>query len=318
MKPRTVPIQLGCCPEGVRCALCAPSPAPPDPETIGALIDSYAERYPEEPLMVGFFGGPPPTDALLDAIRGLPFAVRVRPDLLARERADQLIERGCERIELDLLSFDDAVLKAAGRRYRGALAARIAEGLHGRVRIGVVLVPGLPGGSFEQCLADARTAATIADAVRIHPALVIRDSGLADRHRVGTYSPMDLESAVSTCRAMLEILEPAGVEVIRVGLQAGPDGIGHAVAGPIHSSFRELVESRRTLDRLRGMLDGTPSGALIEIRCAPADEARTKGPESRNVRALRAEFRLTDLRVVADPEIERGAVELSVTERESA
>ena len=76
MKPRTVPIQLGCCPTSAverhpvdgsgtptlgrsgpghpepRCAICAPSPAAPDAETIGALIDSYAARHPDEPLMV--------------------------------------------------------------------------------------------------------------------------------------------------------------------------------------------------------------------------------------------------------------------------
>jgi hypothetical protein len=317
-RPVIVPIHLGCCPDEPRCVICPPPPPFPATETLLALGDHYRdERAGGEPVVYGFFGGPPPSDALLDAIPGVPFTVRVRPDLLSRARAGELVARGCTGIELDALTFDDGVLRASGRRYRGALVRKVAEGIADLgVRVGLVLVPGLPGSTFDAGIADADAAIETADAVRLHPALVIEHSRLAKLHRDGAYRVLELADAVAVCRAMMDRLESAGVEVIRVGLQPGPDGAGRAIAGPLHSSLRELVEARRVLDVLRGMLDGTPIGVQIEIRCAPADETRTRGPLNQHVRTLRAEYGLGDVKVSVDPELSRGMWEIGV--RESA
>ncbi len=125
------------------------------------------------------------------------------------------------------------------------------------------------------------------------------------------YTPLTVGEAVSTCRDMLDILEPAGVRVIRVGQQPGPDGLGRAVAGPRHSSLRELVEARRTLDRLRDLMkEANLKGRNVVIHCARADETRTRGPLNGNVRTLRAEFGLAELSVAADSERPRGAFAL--------
>jgi histone acetyltransferase (RNA polymerase elongator complex component) len=136
---------------------------------------------------------------------------------------------------------------------------------------------------------------------------VLLGSGLWSAHLDGFYDPLSLGQAITTCRAMLDVLEPAGVRVIRVGRQAGPDELGRAVAGPRHSSLRELVEARRTLDRLRALLSAEDrAGSEVVIRCAVADETRTRGPMNDNVRTLRAEFALAELLVRADPSLERG------------
>lgn len=309
-----VPINLGCCSEAPRCALCPAPTAHLTPDGVRAMVDAYRrDRAGDRPLSVGFYGGPPPSDDLIDAIDRLPFTARVRPDLLSRAEAARLAGRGAIAVEIDLLTFDDTVLRGVGRHYRGEIARPIAEGLGAfGVSAGVVLAPGLPGGSFDASLRDAMAAADLFDFARLHPALVLDGSRLHDRYRAGAFAPLSVGDAVTVCRAMMDVLEASGVDVIRVGVQSGPDEAGRVIAGPAHSSLRELVEARRTLDRLRGALDEIPAGAHIEIRCAPPDETRTRGPMNQHLRTLRAEFGFEDVRVSVDAELERGNIEIAI------
>lgn len=299
-----MPVQLGCCPEDERCLLCPAPPTAPTPELVRALVDRYAEDRATSDLRLGFYGGPPPADALL---LDLPFQVRVRPDLLGRREAEHLVRRGAVAFELDVLTFDDRTLRDLGRPYRRALVLEMLEGLRALgARVGVVLAPGLPGTTHDLCLADAALAAPRVDTARLHPVLVLKGARLQEVYRSGLYRPLRLGEAVTVCREMMDVLEAAGVEVIRVGLQPGPDGLGRAVAGPHHPSLRQLVEARRVRDHLRQMLDGTPRGSHIVIKCAPPDETRTRGPLNQHIRDLRAEFGLAGVDIEPDPALTRG------------
>ncbi|MEZ4319112.1 MAG: hypothetical protein R3F61_16475 [Myxococcota bacterium] len=310
------PIQLGCCPESERCRLCAPSPDWPDAAYVEALIANTRHRRGTDDVVTAFFGGPPPDDAQLAAASGRTIAARVRPDLLSRAAAERLKRHGVGEIELDVLTFDTPVLRGLRRRYPGERVVTMARSLReDGFQVGLVLAVGLPGSSHERSLEDARIAAELADTVRLHPVLVLHGSELKRAHMDGFYTPLSLGQAVTTCRAMLDVLEPAGVRVIRVGQQPGPDGLGTAVAGPRHSSLRELVEARRTLDRLRDLLRAERFRGEVVIHCASADETRTRGPLNDNVRTLRAEFGLEALVVRADPGLERGELRCSVEPR---
>lgn len=303
--PVIVPVHLGCCPEPDRCLLCAPVEAA-TPDLVEGLRVHYAERAGDRPLVVRFFGGAPPTDALLAPVADLPVGVRVRPDLLTRAEARRLAARGVTEVELDALSFHRPALREAGRRYGPGWLREQAEGLTALgMRVGGVLAPGLPSSSHETSLADAATAATQWSFARLHPVLVLADSALRARHARGAYTPLTLGEAVTTCRSTADRLEAEGVEVRRIGLQPGPDGVGRAVAGPVHPALRELVEARRTLDVLRQRLAGV-RGRDVTIRCAPADETRTRGPYNQHVRTLRAEHGLDALAVRPDPSLPRG------------
>ena len=294
--------------------MCTPAPSPPEVATLCALIDHYrqARAAPGDRLVVAFYGGAPPPLSLVDALGGLSFRIRVRPDLLSRRAAEVYIERGAEEFELDVLSFDDALVRRSGRAHRRGLIRLMAEGFaRVGVRCSMVLTPGLPGWSFDQCVEDAAEAAEWADAVRLLPVLVLRHSRLAESWRGGFYEPLSVPAAVEICSSMMDILESRGVEVRRVGLQPGPDEAGRAIAGPVHSSLRELVEAKRMLDRLRGICVELPRGAVAEIRCHPADETRVRGALNQNIRTLRAEFSLAEVLVSADPEVDRGIVEVA-------
>lgn len=307
--PVVVPVNLGCCPDAPRCLLCPPPPRSPEPAAIAALIEHYrAERSrPGRALRVGFYGGAPPSATLRQAIGDLPFVARVRPDLLSRAGAAELADAGAVGIEVDALSLHDDALRASGRRYGARLVREQLEGIRALgLQTGVVLAPGLPGTSHEHAVDDARAVAETVDFARIHPVLVLRDSRLREAHMNGTYHPLTLGQAITTGRAMLEVLEQAGVDVIRIGQSPGPDGLGRAVAGPIHTSLRQLIDARRVLARLQHRLYKVPAGAHIRIRCNPADETHTRGPYNQHIRTLRAAHGLAEVRVSPDPELARG------------
>jgi hypothetical protein len=75
----------------------------------------------------------------------------------------------------------------------------------------------------------------------------------------------------------------------------------------LHPALRELIEARRALEALTALLDGTPAGGHVVIRCAPADESRTRGPFNQHVRDLRARFSLREVEIRPDPVLARGA-----------
>ncbi|MEQ1571217.1 MAG: hypothetical protein ABMA64_36650 [Myxococcota bacterium] len=309
MTPATiVPVVLGCCPHPPRCLLCAPPPGPTSADVVRALIHNYRDRAgPEAPLRVGFYGGAPPSDAQLDALDGLPFHARVRPDLLTRSEAARLVDRGAVGIELDALTFDDVALRAAGRKYSGR---QLDEQLAGIAALGaqpgIVLAPGLPHTDHPAAVRDAERAAPAVRFARIHPVLVLARSGLHDAHMEGRYVALELGEAVTTCRVMLDVFDAAGVEVIRIGVNPGPDGVGRAVAGPRHPALRQLVEARRALEVLLVRAAAARRGSRIEIRCHPADETTTRGPRNQHVRTLRAAHGLAAVTVRPDPSLPRG------------
>jgi len=261
----------------------------------------------QDQLSVAFFGGLPPTDAMLDAIGGLPFTVRIRPDLLTRARAAELVDRGLSGIELDVGTFDDFALRWCGRPYTSGRVIEMATSLRERgLRVGAVLTPGLPGTDFETACRDAEIAAQHVQTARLQPALVLSGSRLQQMYEQGRYTPLTTEVAVETCRQMMEVLEAAGVRVIRVGAQPGPDGMGRLIAGPYHPSLRELVESKRAQDAIRRQIAQIEDAKAILIRCAPADETRARGPANANLRVFRVEFGLEQVVVQADPGLTRG------------
>ncbi len=309
-----VPVVGGCCPTSPRCRLCNPAPSLCAPETIAALVESYrTERAaPDAPLVVGFFGGAPPSPAQVEAAGGLPLRVRVRPDLLDRSTAKRLAESGTERIELDALSFSRAGLLGVGRTYSPKLVLTQAEGIRALgLQVGVVLAPGLPGTSHADAVDDARLAAGRFDTARLHPVLVMDRSSLRDAHEDGLYTPLSLGEAVTVCRDMVRELQAGGTEVIRVGVQKS-DGAGRAVAGPAHPALRQLVEARDALERLREATHDVPRGAAVTLRVARSDETTVRGPFNQHVRTLRAEGGLRSLQVVGDPTLPRGTLHVEV------
>lgn len=318
---RVVPIRLGCCRELERCLLCAPPRPLPDAALVDASVAAVRLDDPEAPIEVRFFGGPPPSDALIEACGAHPFTARVRPDLLHRADVTRLRERGIAALELDILTLHDPALREAGRHYRAARVLEMLDALPGlglpAPRLGAVLAPGLPASSAEDARSDANRLVGRIGTARLHPVLVLKHSRLEAYVQQGRYEPLTLGAAVTICREMADLLEAGGVDVIRIGVQPAHDGVGRAVAGPRHPALRQLVDARRAAARIEAMLGGVRPGTRIDLRCAPADETVTRGPLNAHVRAWRAAFHLADLRVVPDAALPRGAWRIETVSEEA-
>ena len=222
-----------------------------------------------------------------------------RPDYINEEILDNLKHYGADVIELGVQSFDEEVLRLSGRGHDAAVvyesSALIKE--YG-FTLGIQLMAGLPGDSLEKCIFSARETVRIAPEIaRIYPTVVIRDTSLHDMMLAGTYTPLSEEEAINRSKAMYEILDAAGINIIRVGLKSS-DIMASETA--FHPAFRQLVEGRIARERLEagltaqlkarltaqpaGGAGGAPgaasvfgSGAAAELRVATGLEAPGAG-----------------------------------------
>lgn len=317
MKRLVVPVDLGGSP--TECRVRPPLRRRPEPAVVRALIEHYGrDRAPDGGVRmeVAFFHGGVPDAALLEACVPLPVRVSCSPADLTRADAAALVRAGVETIEVEVLTFDTAVLRGLDRGYGPKRVRAMLAGLRGHgLRVGVTLAPGLPGSTHASAVADAQLLADadppLADFVRILPALAYPGSGLAALAAAERWQPMTVPEAVTTCAAMLDVFDAAGIPVARVGAQPGQDLPARAVAGPAHPGLRGLVEARRYRRRMQAALAGAPRSRPAIVRVNPKDLAWAKGTANANVRALRAALGLPALRVEPDPGVARGEVEVA-------
>lgn len=283
-----------------------------------------APRAPEGPAglvrrsQIGFFGGsfgsldPSMRAGLLAAVA--PFLARravaslrvtLDPAHVDARILETLSAAGVGTVELDVGSFDDEALAACGLPWRAATAIAAAETVRGAgLELGIVLRPGMPGGTPTEVLRSGRRAAELRPSfVRLYPVLVLRGSPLAAAFEARLYRPLSLEEAVEITADLLRIFEEAEVAVGRVGFQPAVDldGGGEVIAGPHHPSIRALAEARIWLERAMTLITAHfRFQRELTLVVAPVDESRLRGPQGANVKRLREKFRLDKLYVRAE------------------
>jgi histone acetyltransferase (RNA polymerase elongator complex component) len=168
-----------------------------------------------------------------------------RPDAVTAENLARLKGLGLDMVELGIQSFDDAALEASGRGYAGN-SARAACKLvrEAGLRLGVQLMPGLPGdvpGLFRR---DVETAVALApDCARLYPCVVMDGTPLAETWRNGDYSPWGLEHAKDELADALLAFGQAEIPVIRMGLAPEAEMNASLLAGPWHPAFGQSVRA---------------------------------------------------------------------------
>jgi len=180
--------------------------------------------------------------------KGLLHGIRVstRPDCVDESTACFLKARGVATVELGAQSMDDAVLALSRRGHSAADTVR-ATGILKEVgmKVGLQLMPGLPGDDEEKALRSAREAATLGpDFVRIYPTVVMRGTALEKMYEAGEFMPWEMEEMVEVCAKMTRLFDGAGIGIIRMGLQITEGLSKSIVAGPYHPAFRDLVKKR--------------------------------------------------------------------------
>ncbi len=296
---------------------------------VGRIIQTWLERGRKKKpsqVQVAFYGGS--FTALPDnrqqelLVAVAPFirsgevqAIRLstRPDYIDTDRVHFLQEHHVNIVELGVQSLDDRVLLLSLRGHLVEDVEHASSLLRSAgITLGVQLMLGLPGQDFTSLRKTIGPVIALApDFVRIYPVLVVAGSALERRYRCGEYRPLSLSLAVLQAAWMKKKFAVAGIRVVRMGLQPGPELERSLVAGPYHPAFGELVNSRLMLQQTRKLLGLTRLGQQVEICISDRDQSVFRGMHSANIHRL-TRLGLSDRFILkTDPEQPRGTVQLA-------
>jgi histone acetyltransferase (RNA polymerase elongator complex component) len=232
-------------------------------------IEEYLSSFPKgnKHVEIGFFGGNftgIPMDEQENYLevaysyfeQGKVQGIRLstRPDYIDEERLSLLKKYGVTTIELGAQSTDDDVLCQSARGHTAwdiETASRliIANGF----RLGLQMMVGLPGDTLEKAIMTAKKIIELgAVETRIYPVLVIKGTKMAEWYEQGKYKPLSMDETILWLKELLPLFELANVEVTRVGLHSSEGLLSgkELVAGPFHTSTRELAMTEVWWDRL--------------------------------------------------------------------
>jgi len=283
-----------------------------EPADVARWLEWYrAASRPErlKKVEIAFYGGsftalpPGVQEAYLAAAgdqvrRGLAHSIRIstRPDAIDAQTIMRLKEGGASVVEIGVQSMDEGVLEAARRGHtaedvRRAITMLKAAGF----RVGVQLMPGLPGDTLDLGLEGAQALIRMRPHMaRLYPALVIAGTEMERLWREGRYLPLQISQAVHWCSCLLLALETGGVPVIRVGIHVTAELLQgkSIVAGPLDPSLRHRVESFIYLALLHLAIgQRPPSSPEIRLRVPPADVSHLHGLRNENIRRLERRWR---------------------------
>ena len=298
-----------------------------DPSSVAHTITAYlGKTKQQQPSQVAFYGGSFTALAIevqksyleacqpfIDAGTVKGIRLSTRPDCISRETLALLRGHHVETIELGVQSMDDSVLIRSGRGHTAADTIHAVTQLREQgFAVGLQLMPGLPGDAAATFMTTVHSVIEMRpDFVRIYPALVIKETPLEALYRSGRYSPLSLDEAVQWCKSAFLLFERAGIAVIRMGLQPTEElqKPGTILAGPYHPAFRQLVDSSVLLDRMRAaLLQHVPDTGTASLFSHPSDVAAAIGQKRANITALKKEFCLSELRVIAAPAARKGSI----------
>lgn len=144
--------------------------------------------------------------------------IATRADCLSDEAVEEIVrisEKLPVTVELGLQSTSD---KTGELIRRGHSFEVFLEGYGklrragGNVGIGIHMINGLPGESYDDMMNTAREVARLRpDQVKIHLLNVLRGTALADMYEAGEYVPMERDDYVKIVCDQLEILPPEAV-----------------------------------------------------------------------------------------------------------
>jgi len=241
--------------------------------------------------------------------------ISTRPDNIDDTQLRFLRSWGVQTVEIGAQSLNDEVLRLAGRGHDAAATVKAMKLLQEHhFQTGLHLMAGLPGDSrfgFYQTLLQA--AELKPDTARIHPVLVLQNTRLFEKFQAGHYHPLSLEEAVDWCRLSWDVLTPAGIRIIRFGLQISQEMCknGAVPAGPLHPSFGSLVYSSifysATLNLLNKIRD--PDGEL-RFCVARHDISNFRGYQNSNINSIKKLY--PRVRIVIDSNHDRVPGRLTV------
>jgi histone acetyltransferase (RNA polymerase elongator complex component) len=274
-----------------------------------------------KPVQIAFFGGnflglkTEEIKSLLDSAAEFVSAGQVdgirlstRPDTINERCLEMIKDYPVSTVELGVQSMDDQVLVLAGRGHSASDTIRAVEQLKERhFRIGLQMMVGLPGDDETGALTTAQRIADLGpDFVRIYPTLVVANSRLAGWYENGDYTPLSLEKGVSLVKKIYLKFLKAGIDVIRMGLQASEDLEDGTIvlAGPYHPAFGHLVHCEIFLDMAIAAIESANTlKETLTIFVNPRSISKMRGLNNSTIKRLQRRFQLTSLSIKPDASI---------------
>jgi elongator complex protein 3 len=154
------------------------------------------------------------------ASRCVGLTIETKPDCFLGKDVDRCLGLGVTRVELGLQSTHDDVLRRANRGHTAAEGKEaIRRGKDAGLKVGLHMMPGLPGSDVDRDLASFRALfddpAWRPDMLKIYPTLVLPDTGLYRMWRRGAYRPLTTEETVELL-AKVKALVPPWVRIQRI------------------------------------------------------------------------------------------------------
>lgn len=255
----------------------------PSPNDVKAIIEKNLSTISKDnsEIEIGFFGGsftgipiqqqeeylniaqPYIKHGIINSIR-----LSTRPDYISNDILNFLHKFNVKTIELGAQSLDDEVLILSKRGHTEADVKKASLLIKSNgFMLGLQMMIGLPGDTLEKTIATANKIVELrADNTRIYPCIVIKDTYLEELYLKGKYQALTIDESIDAIKKIIPIFEKANVNIIRIGLHPSKDLQGAAfVAGPYHSSLRELVETKLWEDKLKIYTENSENHQNISI-----------------------------------------------------
>lgn len=275
MKTYIIPIfipHLGCKNECVFCNQRAISGnlKPIDEQDVKEIIEKHLEYFKDKEnkqVEVAFFGGSFTGIDIEKQIRYLKIVqeyiidnrvksirLSTRPDYIDTEILDNLKKYNVKTIELGIQSLDEEVLKLTkrGHTVKQVIDASNLINSYG-FDLGHQVMIGLPESTMQKEKDTVSLSIKLKPKIaRLYPTLVIKHTELEEQYNKKNYIPLTLEEAIERTKVLYNMYENNRVNVIRTGLHVTEDLTSDSsyVAGPMHSTFGQMVEASIMLDKV--------------------------------------------------------------------
>lgn len=304
-------------------------------EDVKNKIEEYLQTIPKENSVVelAFYGGSftaIPIDQqkeLLEAVQpyiaeGVIHNIRIstRPDCIDMPVIELLKAYKVQIVELGVQSMDDEVLRISNRGHSAQDVVNAVTLLkqHDFI-VGVQVMVGLPGDSILKSINTVKKLAKLKpDIARIYPVLVITNTYLEQLYHRGEYKPLSLEATVELCKNLLILFEKNNIEVIRIGLQPTENILEgkEVVAGPFHSSMRQLVVSSIYRDMIDYLLKDAGDIKELEIFVNPKDISDILGQKRSNFDYIKNYKKIEKLVITQSSDINRQSIMMKYDEKQ--
>ena len=303
-------------------------------EDVRGIIDEALSTVPDDAeVEIAFFGGSftgIDRDLMISLLEIAHSYVRAgkvsslrcstRPDYIDEEILAILKKYGMKTIELGLQSSSDSVLEKSKRGHYFEAEEKACKMIvdNNFQLVGQMMI-GLPGADIQSEIRTARfIVSSGACGARIYPTVVFRDTELCNMTLAGEYKPLTLDEAISRSAEVLEIFLNAGVEVIRIGLQAseGLTSDKSYIAGPNHAALGEMVIGEVYYNRILKILSemNISDNDKITVLVSPGSLSKAVGQRKRN--KLRLCERYKNISFAESAEISEYEVSVNITDGE--